>query len=794
MLDNEDSSSGPYSGDGVNKTFTYDYRVDDADHLEVILVQPQADGSKLYPVLRVGVDYSVTGVGNPSGGSIEFPIPGSTYSVLPAGSFLFILRDPPFTQGVDLSTLGQYRPNTIEYMVDEVVKQTQRLLLCCERAYLAPVGEKPSKPVDELIKALELRVILRDGSHDMDAGYIPSRAGDVITKEYLSAHLPHPGPHDANTVDTIAALKALDTTVFNVRVYVRGYYEVGDTGGGTFDWDPLSTEADDLGLVIAPNGATGAGRWKRDYSGPIHIKWFGAKGDNVSNDTSPISNWLASGNHLIGADGDYRLTRYLGDKTISKSFTLDGNGMKLVVDNTISHGALGPLVNIYVANAANIELVKIIGLHIDAKEEYLGGIRVQGRPDSHVSLLSIKNNTVLNLNNINYKASVIGIAVRVSSSMIEVKHNFIYNLTRTQVNPGNIASVGIHISESIGSIRIEDNAINRINSPAGDADADGIQVFAPDWHLAKARNRQDVEIKGNRIVECKGRFIKLQTTKTRVYGNYMANFGTVDTLNDFRGIDCQVGGSSIFDNVMIPGGSASGLSRACLGLKVSEFAWEEGYDVHDNVVYLEQSLGYFAILQHGDTSKGEFKIHDNIIMGVTTGLMMYSFAYIVATEGFTKSHLSITNNSAPIGDGAFLRITPPSITEDATKGPIFANKFSFRLVNNENTKPTANSDVIDSLSGKPYLYNFVSRNNVGIPPNRGVNFKGCDIHKLPSGINVMFGTDGGAGGLINVPASYARYVQLETHATFTKITKSNGDFLISSKDGVRQVEFKGTVI
>ncbi|MCK5600596.1 hypothetical protein KAR91_01935 [Candidatus Pacearchaeota archaeon] len=96
-------------------------------------------------------------------------------------------------------------------------------------------------------------------------------------------------------VDSIAELKLINTIpdtnpiVDGQVVLLTGYYADGDNGGGSFYWDSSSTETDNGGTIIKATGVT-TGRWKRLYSGKITVKWFGAKGDDVtSDDTAFIS-------------------------------------------------------------------------------------------------------------------------------------------------------------------------------------------------------------------------------------------------------------------------------------------------------------------------------------------------------------------------------------------------------------------------------------------------------------------------------------------------------------------------
>lgn len=115
------------------------------------------------------------------------------------------------------------------------------------------------------------------------------------------------------TTATIAALRLLTVPASNVSALVRGYYANGDGGGGMFFWDALSTASDDGGSVILPTGYLGTGRWKRLITdGVYNVKHFGAKGDNVQDDTTFIQATIdavpADGGICWFPPGDYKTT------------------------------------------------------------------------------------------------------------------------------------------------------------------------------------------------------------------------------------------------------------------------------------------------------------------------------------------------------------------------------------------------------------------------------------------------------------------------------------------------------
>ena len=68
---------------------------------------------------------------------------------------------------------------------------------------------------------------------------------------------------------------------------VGGFYAPGDGGGGIFVWIPTAITTPDGGITIN-NANDTAGHFKRIYSGPLNVRWFGAKGDGVTDDTAAV--------------------------------------------------------------------------------------------------------------------------------------------------------------------------------------------------------------------------------------------------------------------------------------------------------------------------------------------------------------------------------------------------------------------------------------------------------------------------------------------------------------------------
>ncbi|MDQ6971619.1 MAG: hypothetical protein Q9M30_03135 [Mariprofundaceae bacterium] len=78
-------------------------------------------------------------------------------------------------------------------------------------------------------------------------------------------------------INTIGDLKTHQPDTADPVVLVLDYYEAGDGGGGIFRWDAGESALPDEGVII--ESLVDAGKWKRVFSGPIHVNWFGTRCD-----------------------------------------------------------------------------------------------------------------------------------------------------------------------------------------------------------------------------------------------------------------------------------------------------------------------------------------------------------------------------------------------------------------------------------------------------------------------------------------------------------------------------------
>lgn len=99
-------------------------------------------------------------------------------------------------------------------------------------------------------------------------------------------------------------------------VYVTGYHtkDDGAFGSSMFVWDEDSTETDNGGTIIKCT-TVATGRYKLKYSGAINVKWFGAKGDGVTDDRLSFTKALLSSDSVLVPSGNTFLFDVTGGLT-----------------------------------------------------------------------------------------------------------------------------------------------------------------------------------------------------------------------------------------------------------------------------------------------------------------------------------------------------------------------------------------------------------------------------------------------------------------------------------------------
>ncbi len=119
-----------YEGNGVTTGFSYNFLIPSQDDLVVTIT----DDTGLATILLTS-EYSVTGIDDPDGGIVTYPVSGSP---LATSNFITIERLLPLTQETSLANQSGYYPEVVEGALDNIVMQIQQVSSDHARALVAP--------------------------------------------------------------------------------------------------------------------------------------------------------------------------------------------------------------------------------------------------------------------------------------------------------------------------------------------------------------------------------------------------------------------------------------------------------------------------------------------------------------------------------------------------------------------------------------------------------------------------------------------------------------------------------
>jgi hypothetical protein len=91
--------------------------------------------------------------------------------------------------------------------------------------------------------------------------------------------------------NTISALLTQAGTRSGQQIITSGFWAPRLGAGGLWAWDSASTATHDYATVVKPTDTSGAGRWHKQFVGPMSVKDFGAIGDGTSR---PLSTYFAT--------------------------------------------------------------------------------------------------------------------------------------------------------------------------------------------------------------------------------------------------------------------------------------------------------------------------------------------------------------------------------------------------------------------------------------------------------------------------------------------------------------------
>lgn len=342
-----------HTGDGVTTSFAFDFPITATS--ELIVTNTSTAGVSTTQTLTT--HYTVTILGTGLGSIAYVTAPASGVKVNIAGS-------TPDEQTADYTSSDSFPASAHEGSMDKQAKGIQEIRSAVARAIKLPYGETATALVSAAARAGYV------GGFDASTGAFGPTSLNISVLEDLSALSDSAladiaavvALYDAGLIytetetDTLLDTKATVGTYAEMRaltlaaVATLSGFIMTDRGMGLFEWQTGDQSANvtadpGAGVWVTPTAdATGAtGAWKRIWSGPANLRWWGAVGDASTDDTTAVQrafDWMeaASGaatdsRSLFVPLGKYKLTSAV---TITEGMRVFGEGCTMYRDRPFS--------------------------------------------------------------------------------------------------------------------------------------------------------------------------------------------------------------------------------------------------------------------------------------------------------------------------------------------------------------------------------------------------------------------------------------------------------------------------
>lgn len=282
--------------------------------------------------------YTVSGAGNPAGGTVTF------LSAPTTGQAVVIFRDPALTQNTDYVPNDPFPAESHERALDRLTMIAQRNRDLVGRAFVLPDGDAsgasttlPSPEADKVIAWNSTGTALqnRDATDFATALTYADRrvetfTGNGSTVDFVLAETPAVIANTDVDIEGVSQVPGVDYQLLADGVTIR--FDVAPANGMTICVKYGQAVAQDFdSAAIVSYSPSGAGAVTTTVQAALRrtvsVKDFGAVGDGVANDTSAIqfalNYWIANRCDLVFPPGSYLVTSPL--TAIASSNKVDGN-------------------------------------------------------------------------------------------------------------------------------------------------------------------------------------------------------------------------------------------------------------------------------------------------------------------------------------------------------------------------------------------------------------------------------------------------------------------------------------
>lgn len=506
-------------------------------------------------------------------------------------------------------------------------------------------------------------------------------------------------------VENIDGLKTLSAGT----IEVLGYYTKGDGGGGLFYWDSTSTEADNGGTIIQAAGIT-TGRWKRVYSGDVNVKWFGAKGDGINDDTIYIQKALDFDN-VFFSNGIYYITTELMINRNNVSINGEGNSTYIkIIDGSYSifyayqkSGIAIQNLNFTTQNQTNATAYKGFIFLNDCRNCKIINNSFFHFGHRAIYLLNTSGCIISN----NYISTAFG-AIQ-DSADIALLENSSYNIIDSNQCNGIGSDVGIFIQDPYTSTKPIGNIVT--NNQVSEHNAYGIMIYVTTDYDSKTviKNNNIRDIKGSQLLGASGAGIYVQRAGgVIVEGNTISNCCLLTTNFEVLGMGCIAVTGPISSNILYPVNVVNNNITVTRGTGIYCATGSWMVNIIGNTI---QNLGTALVRCESIrcTNIKYLNITNNFIEHRATN----NSALVVAATEYQTLSLNVSDNIVNVlsgVDGVFIygirtsggyinRLVCSGNTIDCVSGvPLYISQIEVSIVNNCLTKTSGIAVYLDKLN------------------------------------------------------------------------------------------------
>jgi len=291
-----------HTGNGVTTNFAYDFLLLDAADLLVYVNST---------LKSINTDYTLTGIGNPSGGEVVFA------SAPANASALLFQRSVVLERQTDYQYAGDFQSSTVNRDFDRLVMAHQDTRVFAGRALRLPLSETTTAPLPP-VATRALRALGFDASGNPVA---IAGAGDASSLALLL--------QDDSSAINGAALVGFDASL----TYPAGSVGQAAKTAVQFPNDVANSADAAKGSAIVGYKMAAAGAVGRTLSDKlaefVSVKDFGAKGDGVTDDTAAFQAAYAASKNILIPRGSYVISGRVGSLVDGAGPSFIGQGANL---------------------------------------------------------------------------------------------------------------------------------------------------------------------------------------------------------------------------------------------------------------------------------------------------------------------------------------------------------------------------------------------------------------------------------------------------------------------------------